>query len=293
MLPYQSQIVDTFVKMLRPDTRDILEIGSDIGCEVATAVAQRTGANVVGINPSEEFPVPVGHVVSNAKFMRADGRCLPFPDNSFDAVLSVATMEHVNGLDVFLAEVARVLKHKGFFYTEFSPIWSSAKGHHVYAVVGPKEARFWKPGKNPIPDYAHLLMTPDEMREYLRSGPCTEELIEPIIQWVYFGDSLNRCHYEEYMESFRKIPLAIQAMRFGYDSPDNETLASLRLKYGPGREFSCSSISTILRKPPEGFQGMVFRTYIESRKNISCWSKRQMKKTVQIIRMLLSRFFSL
>ena len=121
MLPYQSQIVDTFVKMLRPGTRDILEIGSDIGCEVATAVAQRTGANVVGINPSEEFPVPVSHVVSNAKFMRADGRCLPFPDSSFDAVLSVATMEHVNGLEP-LAEVARVLKPKGVFYTEFSPM---------------------------------------------------------------------------------------------------------------------------------------------------------------------------
>ena len=129
-----------------------------------------------------------------------DGSCIPFPDKSFDAVLSIATLEHVNGLDALLSEVARVLKDKGLFYTSFSPIWSSAKGHHVYAVIGSKEARFWKPGKNPIPDYWHLLMTPDEMREYLRSGPCTEELIEPIIQWVYFGDSLNRCHYEEYME---------------------------------------------------------------------------------------------
>ena len=197
MLPYQNQIVDAFVKMLRPGAKDILEIGSDIGCEVATAIAQRTGASVVGINPSGEFPAPVGPALSNAKFMRADGRALPFPDNSFDAVLSVATMEHVNGLDIFLSEVARVLKPKGLFYTEFSPIWSSAKGHHVYAVVGPKEARFWKPGKNPIPDYGHLLMSPDEMREYLHSGPCTEELIDPIIQWVYLGDSINRHQFEE------------------------------------------------------------------------------------------------
>jgi SAM-dependent methyltransferase len=286
MLPYQNQIVNTFVKMLRPDTRNILEIGSDIGCEVATAVAQRTGANVVGINPFEEFLTTVGPALSNAIFMRADGRALPFPDNSFDAVLSVATMEHVNGLDIFLSEVARVLKHKGLFYTEFSPIWSSAKGHHVYAVVGPKEARFWKPGKNPIPDYGHLLMTPDETREYLRSGPCAEELIEPIIQWIYYGDSINRCHFEDYIESFRKSSLAIQAVRFGYDSPDSKTLESLGSKYGTDRNFICSAINVTLRKPPEGISGIIFRRYIGAMH----WSERQIKRARLLIKMLLFPF---
>lgn len=291
MLLYQSQIVNTFVKMLRLGTRDILEIGSDIGCEVATAIAQRTGASVIGINPSEEFPAPVVPALSNVKFMRADGRCLPFPDNSFDAVLSVATMEHVNGLDVFLAEVARVLKHKGFFYTEFSPIWSSGKGHHVYAVVGSKEARFWKPGKNPIPDYAHLLMTPDEMREYLRSGPCTEELIDPIIQWIYFEDSINRCFFEDYIEAFRKSRFVTQSIHFDYDAPDYETLQKLRAKHGTCREFTCSAISAIFRKPPVGFYGTVFRMFIESRKNLFCWSERQKRKAIQLMKMLLARLF--
>jgi SAM-dependent methyltransferase len=204
MLPYQQQVVDAFVKMLPPGARDILEIGSDMGCEVATAIARRTGANVVGVNPSPAFPAPTAAVLPHTAFLRVDGRRLPFADGSFDAVLSVATMEHVRGIDAFLAEVARVLRPKGLYYTEFSPIWSSAHGHHVYAVAGSREARFWKPGKNPIPDYGHLLMTPDEMRAYLRSGPCAEELIEPIIQWVYHGDDINRCHYEEYLEAFRK-----------------------------------------------------------------------------------------
>jgi len=290
MLPYQSQIVDTFVKMLPVGTKDILEIGSDISCEVATAIAQRTGANVVGINPSEEFPAPVGPALSNAKFTRADGRAIPFPDNSFDAVLSVATMEHVKGLDIVLSEVARVLKPKGIFYTEFSPIWSSAKGHHVYAVVGSKEARFWKPGKNPIPDYAHLLMTPDEMRTYIHSGPCTEELVEPIVQWIYFGESINRCFYEDYIAAFNKCPLAIQAMHFGYDSPDNTTLASLASKYGNDRDFKCSSISALLRKPPEGLQGMVFRWYIKARANLCQWTERQMMRARFLMRILLLPF---
>lgn len=262
MLLYQRKTVDAFLKMLRSGTRDILEIGSDIQCEVAIAIAQRMRGVVVGINPSEEFS---GNAVSelNANFLRGDGRCLPFPDNSFDAVLSIATMEHVNGLEAFLSEVARVLRPKGLLYTSFAPIWSSAKGHHVYAVIGSKEARFWKPGKNPIPDYGHLLMTPKEMREYLHSGPCAEELIEPIVQWIYFEDSLNRCHYEQYVEAFKKSPLMIQYMLdLGYDSPDNETLEKLNSKYGSRCNFHCSSISAILRKPPEGAVGLLFRIYI-------------------------------
>ena len=232
MLPYQTHTIETFIKLLPDGATDILEIGSDIGGEVVSALAQRTGARVVGINPSPEFPKLLAPKQQNTCFLRTDGRSLPFPDNSFDAVLSVATMEHVNGLDVFLAEIARVLKPKAVFFTEFSPIWSSAQGHHVYAVAGAKEARFWKPGKNPIPNYAHLLMSPDEMRDYLHTGPCSEELIEPIIHWIYEGDSINRHHFEDYMEAFRKAPLVIQDMYFGYDYPDSETLASLRVKYG-------------------------------------------------------------
>ena len=43
MLPYQSQTVDTFMKLLPPGTGDILEIGSDIGGEVVSVLADRTG----------------------------------------------------------------------------------------------------------------------------------------------------------------------------------------------------------------------------------------------------------
>ena len=198
-----------------------------------------------------------------------DGRSMPFPDNSFDAVLSVATMEHVNGLDSFLAEVARVLRPKGLFFTEFCPLWSSALGHHVYAVVGSKEARFWKPGKNPLPNYAHLLWTPDEMREYLHSGPCSEELIEPVVQWVYYGDSINRCHFEEYFDSFGKSSLVIQRLHMRDDYPDRGILSELFARYGSNRNFTCSSISAVFRKLPEGTtQRAMYKVLWETQRRI-------------------------
>jgi len=269
MLPYQLQTVDNFVKMLPRRTREILEIGSDIGGEVVCAIAKRTGANVVGINPSDAFPSPLKVIPSNVTLLRADGRELPFADASFDAVISVATMEHVQGLDLFLSEVARVLRPGGLFHTDFCPIWSSALGHHVFAVVGNKEARFWKPGKNPVPDYSHLLWSPDEMREYLRSGPTSEELIEPIVQWIYFDDSINRCSFEEYIGAFNRSTLFVQSLYFGYDSPDTKTLVTLKNKYGAQREFRCCSIYAVFRKLPDcTMKTLPFRGYLFARRNL-------------------------
>ena len=255
--------------MVPRGTRDILEIGSDIGAEVVCALAERTGARVVGINPSVDFPTLTKPVPSSVTLLRADGRDIPFGDGSFDAILSVATMEHVCGLDRFLAEVGRVLRPRGLFNTDFSPLWSSAKGHHVYAVSGEKEARFWKPGKNPVPDYAHLLWTPDEMREYLRSGPTAQELIEPIVQWIYFEDNINRCHFEEYMAAFSRSSLLMQSLYFNFDSPDPEILAKLNEKYGASCEFRCRSIYAVLRKLPEKtMETLAFGAYLTARRRL-------------------------
>lgn len=254
MEPYQSKAIETFLNMLPSGARDVLEIGSDIGGEVVSALAERMGVRVIGLNPSSVFPNlgSVDQKRHSSLFVRADGRLLPFPSECFDAVLSIATLEHVNAIERLLAEADRVLRPKGLFYTSFGPIWSSARGHHVCARVGSKEARFWKPGKNPIPDYAHLLMTSEEMQVCLRSGPCSEKLIEPIIQWVYYGSNINRCCFEEYMEVFEKCSLEIQGMNVDNDpSPDGEILADLRSKYSTDCNFRCSNISVVFRKLPQ------------------------------------------
>jgi len=254
MLTYLEGAIDHFLEKLPPGTKDILEIGSDIPCEAASTLAEKTGARVIGLNPAPWFPrLPETVTRGNGLFLiRGDGRFLPFPDRTFDAVMSIATMEHVYGLESFLAEVARVLKPNGVFYANSAPIWSSAIGHHVYAKAGSRLASFWRPGKNPIPDHAHLLMTPEEMRIFLRSGPCCDELIEPIIQWIYLGDDVNRCFYEEYVDAFRKSSMELLSIESkSLRSPDEETLAKLHLKYGESRNFDCSSITAVFRKPPQ------------------------------------------
>jgi SAM-dependent methyltransferase len=271
MLPYQNEMVDIVSKILPSNTRNILEIGSDISCEVVSGLASRTGAKVIGINPAIDFPdlKQYEQKINNMFIMRADGRCLPFSNDSFDFVFSIATLEHVNGIEIFLAEATRVLKPKGIFYISFGPIWSCSKGHHVYAKSGSKEARFWKPGKNPIPDYAHLLMTAEELKSYLSSGPCCEELIEPIIQWIYYGNDINRCHFNEYIDVFQKSSLQIQSIRFSNDEKPNEDIkARLDSKFGSNYNYTCSGISVVFRKLPSsnGISSFLFQYSVNSRK---------------------------
>jgi ubiquinone/menaquinone biosynthesis C-methylase UbiE len=50
---------------------------------------------------------------SAANFLCADGVKLPFTDNSFDAVVSFETLEHIRAYSRFLAECKRVLKGDG------------------------------------------------------------------------------------------------------------------------------------------------------------------------------------
>jgi SAM-dependent methyltransferase len=70
--------------------------------------------------------------VRNCRFeLSADGR-LPFPDASFDAVLSTDTFEHVMDLDLAFREIARVLRPGGSLLTRFGPLFRSPHGGHLY-----------------------------------------------------------------------------------------------------------------------------------------------------------------
>jgi SAM-dependent methyltransferase len=91
-------------------------------------------AFVVGIDPAERFQdagVRLGRerALANLHFALADGMYLPFPDASFDLVLSHAVIEHVADASVYLRECARVLAPGGRMYLSTSPYLSFAGAH--------------------------------------------------------------------------------------------------------------------------------------------------------------------
>ena len=89
---------------------------------------------VVGIDPAERFQqagVRLGRERNqrNLTFALADGMYLPFPDRTFDMVLSHAVIEHVADAPLYLRECARVLAPNGYVYLSTAPYLSFAGAH--------------------------------------------------------------------------------------------------------------------------------------------------------------------
>jgi SAM-dependent methyltransferase len=104
---------------MRPDL--VLDLGSSAGgLSVALSLA---GTKVVGVEPS---PAGVDASVmraaqrgaATASFMVGVGEKLPFPANTFDAVVSLAVLEHVQDTEKVVRETFRVLKPGGYAYFE-------------------------------------------------------------------------------------------------------------------------------------------------------------------------------
>jgi SAM-dependent methyltransferase len=91
-------------------------------------------ASVVGIDPAPRF-VEAGRTLArerqlhNLHFVLADGMALPFPDGSFDLVLSHAVIEHVADAPRYLRECRRVLARRGHCYLSTAPYLSFAGAH--------------------------------------------------------------------------------------------------------------------------------------------------------------------
>lgn len=94
--------------------RRILDVGCGDGQVSRLAVAG--GAElVIGIDPTWN-QVSVAHQRGGgAVFGRAGADALPFPDESFDAVVACLVFEHIEAVDAAIAEVARVLVPGGRF----------------------------------------------------------------------------------------------------------------------------------------------------------------------------------
>lgn len=97
--------------------RDVLDLGC-AGGFMAEALDAR-GARVTGIDPAEKaIDAARAHARQEGRGIAYDvgvGEELPYAAASFDAVVCVDVLEHVQDLDRVLAEVARVLRPGGLF----------------------------------------------------------------------------------------------------------------------------------------------------------------------------------
>lgn len=93
----------------------------DLGCAggfMAEAIAAK-GAQVSGIDPAQDAIKAAKHHAAESgldiAYVVGVGEQMPYPDATFDRVVCVDVLEHVEDLTQVLAEVARVLKPGGLF----------------------------------------------------------------------------------------------------------------------------------------------------------------------------------
>lgn len=102
----------------RPEDKTVLEIGSGAGRLLAAAA--RSFRLAIGIDIHDQQGAVREELcrrgVSNATLLTGDGRTLPVPDASIDAVYSFIVFQHLERIETLracLAETARVLKPGG------------------------------------------------------------------------------------------------------------------------------------------------------------------------------------
>ncbi len=181
----------------------------DVGCGDGVTdlgIALRYGPKeLIGIDPFKGFErLPqiladhhLGHMAmpKNLKFMAEDGNALPFADNSFDALISWGSVEHMaGGYDRALNEMRRVLKPDGLLFIAPGLFYSNI-GHHL--------------GEFSTEPFFHLTHTHDEVRDIVfnstpqfmdRSGLFAKR--EEYWQWY---NELNKITVPKFDEELRAL----------------------------------------------------------------------------------------
>lgn len=250
---YQHRAIERFYTF-KPDLRGrVLEVGSDVNGGALKELASRGVPQMVGVNIDVR---PGAHRDRRAsgspryEIVTGDARRLPFADNSFSAIFSITAFEHVHNMDVALQEMCRVLRPGGRLYSEFGPIWSCSIGHHVEAEVNGSEARHEKPGRNPVPHFAHLLLSPEETRAAVLQTPWVfPELADAIVNWIYRGAGVNRLFYEDYVRLFEQSPFRVAHLAPVHEHVPAATQQSLERACPGYREFGVRMVEVVLEKP--------------------------------------------
>lgn len=116
--------------------RQGLDVGSSAG-GLSVALAQQ-GVAMEGIEPSQAG-VEVSTMraqrlnLNNVRFQQGVGEDIPFPDNTFDFVISLAVLEHVQNVASVVEETYRVLRPGGWAYFEVPNNLYPFEGHYKMA----------------------------------------------------------------------------------------------------------------------------------------------------------------
>ncbi|MFH0903338.1 MAG: class I SAM-dependent methyltransferase [Pseudomonadota bacterium] len=246
---YQLEAVESFQRRFPIAGKRILEVGADSGMRVMRMLRGWGASEVIGINPSRTIwdgqPTKEIRLDDSVRLLDAGACQIPFDDASFHAVFSVATFEHIIGLDKALAEMRRVLRPGGVIFSSFGPLWSAGKGHHVNAHAEGIEVHHHDPATNPLPDFSHLLLGREEMRLSL-DKIVHPSIVGPIVEWVFECSEINRLFHYQYMAEFAASGLRLLSVHPQCDPVASQVRRILAFRYPAEQHFEVTNLEVML-----------------------------------------------
>ena len=141
---YEEQILPLAAEHLA-GARRVLDVGTGDG-QVAR-LASELGADVVGIDPTWNQVTVARERGGGPTYLRAAAAGLPFAGGGFDVVLACLVFEHIEEVDVAIAEVARVLEPGGrfLFFLNHPLLQTPDSGWIDDQILDPPE-QYWRIG---------------------------------------------------------------------------------------------------------------------------------------------------
>ena len=136
----------------------VLEIGSGRGALLRQLIQE--GYRVEGVEINQSQIDESRRLFGQLPIAKVDGPRLPFPDASFDVVLSFDVFEHIRDSDAHLREVQRVLVPKGRYLLQTPNKWTNT----VFETIRWRSFTSWRHDHCALHSYAQL------QRRFERNG---------------------------------------------------------------------------------------------------------------------------
>ena len=223
---YHFEEFERFVDRVDIRGKRVLEIGSDFHLASARLFKANGADSVVATNignwKSNE-PIPEG-----IEFKVCDASDADFEEGSFDIIYGIAIIEHVPDFEKLCATLKKFLKPDGVIYFQGCPLWTGTLGHHVWYASQTDEhapaVQYSFTDNNPIPNWAHLAMSPDELAELLVEDGIPPEDAEGIVKYVHNldGTMVGSC------SNFRSASQVLDVMRSTFDVEVDRIVSTIK-----------------------------------------------------------------